>query len=137
MTDFDGVFEGTMPSGAKKNTKKRERPQRQFPKLLELKAVRPEYVKECQNDVTPGSSEFNLKKMNNVGLSLPQGNPCKAIAGTWESKVVSTRVPFIHAQIRSTEWTKHGYAFTERDSGNRVGGVDYERFQQCRNRERA
>jgi len=77
LTDFSGVFEGEMP-----NTKKQSR-KRKKPKLLTLKVVEPDYRGECKDEVLPGSGSFTKKKMIEVGLELPDDNPCKPIAGPW------------------------------------------------------
>jgi len=79
VTDFNGEFEGMgVAKGGAVTPKTRKKP-----KLLEFAAVTPEYKAECQDDVTPGTQTYDANKMNEVGLELNDGNPCKEVAGTF------------------------------------------------------
>ncbi|MAD33197.1 MAG: hypothetical protein CMJ88_05515, partial [Planctomycetes bacterium] len=118
MSNFDGVFAGAMPGKKPKMPKKRRKP-----KLVELKAVKPAYKKECMDNVLPGSSEFKQEKMNEVGLSLPGNNPCNRVAGKWDDGSPIGKAFREVTGIGTSEETK-------------PEGYSYESFDKCRQRAR-
>eukprot|EP00928_Gymnodinium_smaydae_P042991 TRINITY_DN288_c0_g1_i6.p1 TRINITY_DN288_c0_g1~~TRINITY_DN288_c0_g1_i6.p1 ORF type:complete len:1098 (-),score=245.46 TRINITY_DN288_c0_g1_i6:143-3436(-) len=117
FNDFDGVFsdEPPPPHGPPAPRKK--------PALIVFGATQPEYAAECRDEVTPGQEGFDLDKMNKEGMALPEGNPCRLLAGGWEEG----------EGIGTSYWTTHAYA-----SGSSVesgAGTTYDSVRGCGDRE--
>jgi len=107
-----------------------------MPKLVSFGATEPEYAEECKDDVTPGSTSFDLDKMNEQGLALPEGNPCRNIAGAWveqEPEVTERGViyPDPESEGRSA-WTTGGYDGSDGELG---AGTTYDSVLACADRE--
>jgi len=132
LTNFDGKFEGAgVPKGPG-----RARMKRKMPKLVSFGATQPEYAAECKDEVMPGSASFDLEKMNEEGLALPEGNPCRNIAGAWvEQEPVMTPSgplqPDPEGEGRSY-WTTGGYDGSDGELG---AGTTYDSVLACADRE--
>jgi len=132
LTNFDGKFEGAgVPKGPG-----RARMKRKMPKLISFGATQPEYANECKDEVTPGSASFDLEKMNEEGMALPEGNPCRNIAGAWvEQEPIMTHYgplqPDPEGEGRSY-WTNGGYDETDGELG---AGTTYDSVLACADRE--
>jgi len=86
--------------------------------------------------VTPGSTSFDVEKMNEQGLSLPDGNPCKNIAGAWvEQEPIVTPYGVFQPDPESegrSAWTTGGYDGSDGELG---AGTTYDSVLACADRE--
>lgn len=136
VSDFDGEFK------AKGTTKEQKKKSRKPPKLLEFKAAAPEYAKECRDEVTPGTSEYQLEALNTQMQELPGEHPCKLIGGSFEPEEVDN--PEYGSQPGAPQKIKvmqtHGTTWKANDLGETVNGeyqsgITYDRVWQCAKRE--
>eukprot|EP00928_Gymnodinium_smaydae_P042987 TRINITY_DN288_c0_g1_i11.p1 TRINITY_DN288_c0_g1~~TRINITY_DN288_c0_g1_i11.p1 ORF type:complete len:1150 (-),score=283.33 TRINITY_DN288_c0_g1_i11:79-3528(-) len=119
LSDFVGDF-GPPPEPPKPKPKPGPRKK---PTLIEFKAAQPEVAEECMNEMMPDMPEFDLDKYNKKGMELPDGNPCKLMAGGWEED----------AGFGSSYWSTHGY--TDDSEIEHHAGTTYDTVRGCGDRE--
>ncbi|CAE8600212.1 unnamed protein product, partial [Polarella glacialis] len=136
LSDFDGQFEGAGVGKATGGGKRNK------PELIKFGAIEPKYAEECKDEVTPGTSTFDVELMNKEGLSLPDGNPCKNIAGKWTvseaPRIFSSGntkrrgPPTITREGEGSAWSTHGYDGSDTEWG---AGTTYDSTIGCSGRE--
>jgi hypothetical protein len=84
LTNFDGNFEAQGVAESKAMTPRLPPPVVK-PEMAEFSATTLEYAEECQDEMYPASVHYDHTKMNEFGLSLPKANPCRWVAGKWET----------------------------------------------------
>eukprot|EP00928_Gymnodinium_smaydae_P097279 TRINITY_DN876_c0_g3_i1.p1 TRINITY_DN876_c0_g3~~TRINITY_DN876_c0_g3_i1.p1 ORF type:complete len:1335 (+),score=312.08 TRINITY_DN876_c0_g3_i1:2060-6064(+) len=121
--DFNGLFqEGGVPAPEE------EPKERKKPELITFGATQPEYAPECKDEVMPASKTFNVAAMNEIGLELPDGNPCKLVAGGWEVDGDGNMQGF-----GTSYWTTHAY--NDEDGVEHGAGTTYDSVRGCADRE--
>lgn len=121
--DFNGQFqEGGEPA------QEGEPKERKKPELITFGATQPEYAPECKDEVSPASKTFDLDAMNKLGMELPDGNPCKLVAGAWE--VDGDGQP---QGVGTSYWTTHAY--NDEDGVEMGAGTTYDSVRGCADRE--
>ncbi|CAE8698862.1 unnamed protein product, partial [Polarella glacialis] len=130
LSDFDGQFAGAGVGKAAGGGRRKK------PELIKFGAIEPKYAEECKDEVTPGTSSFDVELMNKEGLSLPDGNPCKNIAGKWTVSEGPPKFrggpPTITREGEGSAWSTHGYDGSDTEWG---AGTTYDQTIGCRGRE--
>ena len=106
--------------------------ERKFPELIEFAATQPNYAPECMDEVMPGQPGFNSKKMIEVGLELPDGNPCKSVAGRQaQGKEEAAGTVWVDRLNGAADGMGDLFPGTKEIKGKKMEGVTYDSVKRC------